>query len=53
MEPLRDILMFCVGAFFMLGVVCMFEFLVARYPNISLRYTVENLAQGLFEIKTP
>lgn len=53
MDPFRDILVFLVGAFFMLGLVAMFEFLVARYPDVSLLYAPEHFVQSLFQNQTP
>lgn len=49
MDPFRDILFFLVGAFFMLGLVAMFEFLVTKGPDLSLLYAkTEAIAEGFF-----
>lgn len=41
-------LVFFFGMFFMLGLVAMFEFLVARYPDVSLLYKANLLVEGFF-----
>lgn len=52
-EIFRDLLCILVGMFLMLGLVAMFEFLVARYPDVSLLYKTQAIALTLFQIKTP
>lgn len=49
MDPFRDILIFFVGMFFMLGLVAMFEFLVTKGPQLSSLYSkAQMVAEGFF-----